>query len=154
MPVKIRNSFVSNSSSSSFICEICNHTEAGWDSSPIEDFGFVRCVNDHTFCEEHLPEGAEYSSAYEVPENVCPICNFEEPSYPELKRYFAKETNISEDTVFQEVKKVNKRRRVLRDHEYVEFVLREKNTTIDNVLNELKEKFETYSKFKEYYRSK
>jgi hypothetical protein len=153
MGIKIRNSFVSNSSSSSFICEICNHTESGWDAS-VEDIGFVRCENDHTFCEEHLLEGSEYDDANEVPENVCPICNFSEPSYPELKRYFTKETNISEDTVFQEVKKVNKRRRVLRDHEYVEYVLREKNTTIDILLNELKEKFETYSKFKEYYRSK
>jgi len=149
--LKKRSQFVSNSSSSSFICEICNHTESGWDAS-VEDIGFVRCENDHTFCEEHLLEGSEYESVGEIPEECCPICNFEEPSYPELKRYFAKETSISEDTVFQEVKKVNKRRRVLMDHEYVEFVLREKNTTIDNVLNELKEKFETYSKFQESYR--
>ena len=149
--MKTRSQFVSNSSSSSFICEICNHTESGWDAS-VEDIGFVRCENDHTFCEEHLLEGSEYESAGEIPEECCPICNFVEPSYPELKRYFAKETSISEDTVFQEVKKVNKRRRVLRDHEYVEFVLREKNTTIDNILNELKEKFETYAKFKESYR--
>lgn len=44
----IRLGFVSNSSSSSFICNICNGTESGYDAS-LSDFEMVECSNGHTF---------------------------------------------------------------------------------------------------------
>jgi hypothetical protein len=47
--MKIRNGFVSNSSSSSFVCCICGEEYSGWDSSP-SDFGGGTCVNGHEFC--------------------------------------------------------------------------------------------------------
>lgn len=50
--MKIRNGFVSNSSSSSFICEVSGVSESGWDASR-KDLGFVVCVNGHTFLEEY-----------------------------------------------------------------------------------------------------
>lgn len=50
--MKIRNGFVSNSSSSSFVCDVCGTTESGWDLS-ITDIGMVSCENGHTFCEHH-----------------------------------------------------------------------------------------------------
>jgi hypothetical protein len=53
--MKIRSGFVSNSSSSSFTCDICGNTESGYDASAAE-LGFKRCQNDHTFCEDHLIE--------------------------------------------------------------------------------------------------
>ena len=49
--MKIRNGFVSNSSSSSFTCEICGNSESGFDASPY-DLGFVVCINDHIICED------------------------------------------------------------------------------------------------------
>lgn len=161
---KKRLYFVSNSSSSSFTCEICNHVESGWDLS-YEDSGFVCCENDHTFCEEHLLEGyseheeskeddEESYSIGEIPEKFCPICNFSEPSYPELMQYFLKTTEISEKEVFEEIKKVNKRRKVLRDHEYVEYVLRLKELTVDGTLEKLKSEYVSYKNFKEFLRSK
>jgi hypothetical protein len=45
--MKIRQGFVSNSSSSSFICAICGEIEGGYDAS-LEDFGMFECVNGHT----------------------------------------------------------------------------------------------------------
>ena len=146
--MKTRLYFVSNSSSSSFVCEICNHSEVGYDGP--QSVGMVCCENDHTFCEEHLMEGAEYD--YEVPEKFCPICNFIEPSYPDLMSYFFKTTNISKDTVFEEIKKINRRRKVLRDHEYVEFCLRNLNTTIDELLNKLRNEFSSYTEFRKSIR--
>jgi len=51
--MKIRNGFVSNSSSSSFICEISGRVESGMDMG-IEDAGMYECVNGHTFDEDYV----------------------------------------------------------------------------------------------------
>lgn len=206
--MKIRTGFVSNSSSSSFTCEICGATESAWDGSPA-DCGFIDCEHGHIFCDEEkldiseedlnkdlirlLTECSEKDVAYyakkeklasweqrsldrakeilkEIDEGitpdvnlcdydcsatqiVCPICNFIEPSFYDLASYFLATTSITKDEVFAEIKKVNKRRRVLRNHEYVEYCLRKQDTTADKLLMEFKEKFGTYNKFKEYIRS-
>jgi len=47
--LKHRLSFVTNSSSSSFICDICGESHSGWDLSPY-DIGGGRCINGHKFC--------------------------------------------------------------------------------------------------------
>jgi hypothetical protein len=56
--MKIRNGFVSNSSSSSFTCEVCGETVSGMDMSRSES-GMVECENGHTFCESHEVAGTE-----------------------------------------------------------------------------------------------
>ncbi len=52
--MKMRNGFVSNSSSTTFACDLCNFREAGWDSSSIEDYGLIRCPEGHCVCREHI----------------------------------------------------------------------------------------------------
>lgn len=152
--MKTRKYFVSNSSSSSFICEICGRTEVVYDGDSRE-FGFVECENGHLFCEEEMIDTDGISDEELLDEDglllekYCPICNFIEPSYPELARYFKKTSGVTTDEVFAEIKKVNKRRKVLRDPEYVEFVLRKQNLTVDVLLKNLKEEFGSYKNFKE-----
>ena len=53
--MKIRNGFVSNSSSSSFICSFCGTVEAGYDMS-LSDANMVECINGHYICESHIDE--------------------------------------------------------------------------------------------------
>lgn len=50
--MKIRSGFISNSSSSSFVCDVCGEVQSGWDI-PIEDAGMYTCENNHTFCTDH-----------------------------------------------------------------------------------------------------
>lgn len=57
--MKFRKDFVTNSSSSSYICEICGRTESGWDMG-LSEAEMVCCVNGHTFCsDERLPISKE-----------------------------------------------------------------------------------------------
>ncbi len=48
--MKSRIGFVSNSSTSSYVCYVCNETEEGRDASPGE-LGMKECVHGHTFHE-------------------------------------------------------------------------------------------------------
>lgn len=50
--MKIRQGFVSNSSSSSFTCDICKETESGWDLG-LQEAEMWQCKSGHTFCESH-----------------------------------------------------------------------------------------------------
>lgn len=50
--MKIRNGFVSNSSSSSFICDFCGRVESGMDMG-LTDAEMYTCELGHTFCDDH-----------------------------------------------------------------------------------------------------
>jgi len=50
--MKKRMGFVSNSSSSSFLCVCCGEIESGYDLS-MGDAGFCECSTGHVFCEGH-----------------------------------------------------------------------------------------------------
>lgn len=50
--MKYRNGFVTNSSSSSFICDVCGCVESGYDIG-ISDAEMVQCECGFTYCKEH-----------------------------------------------------------------------------------------------------
>jgi hypothetical protein len=52
--MKIRKGFVSNSSSTAFICLVCGATESGMDMG-IEDAEMAECKKGHVFCQSHSP---------------------------------------------------------------------------------------------------
>lgn len=51
--MKVRKGFVSNSSSSSFVCDISGVSAEGFELS-LEEARMYSCENDHTFCDEYL----------------------------------------------------------------------------------------------------
>jgi AraC-like DNA-binding protein len=87
---------------------------------------------------------------YEVPECVCPICQFIEYSEYDLSAYLLKEYGVSRDEVFVEVKKLNKRRRKLYENEYITYVCKKFDLNPTEIVAAWKEKFGTYNKFREW----
>lgn len=193
--MKFRSDFVTNSSSSSYVCEICGESGSGWDAS-VEDFDMFECENGHVLCQEHMlnpsreeqineilkndywnEETREYDlhytreeleamdddelfetllgseRYYEVPECLCPICQFEEYSENDMAQYLLKEYKVSRDEVFAEIKKTNKRRRKLYDHEYIAYVVSKFGLNLGEIQASWKEKYKTYAEFIDRLRS-
>lgn len=199
---KYRLGFVSNSSSSSFVCDVCGFEASGWDMC-LSECEMFECENGHTLCNEHMIKptkewlkdyiykikqeykisdedfnnwvkdedidldnlsednikdfdyeyGGGEALVYNVPECLCPLCNFEELDMDDAMAYLLKTTPYTETEVFEYVKSINKRRKKLRPVEYVEYVCSKlgKNTTI--LLSEIDERFEgSYKKFLEFIR--
>lgn len=144
--MKIRNGFVSNSSSSSFICEICGlkaYSQSG-EIEYCEDVEMKYCNEDgdHTYCVEH-----------ENDEGVCPICSYQILSLFDAESYLQKTTTYTREEAFKEIKEINKRRKVLRTGEYMEYCLKKIGKTSDDLFNEIKSKYIDYNDFRKYLRS-
>lgn len=196
--MKYRKDFVTNSSSSSFVCEICGRTESGYDLG-LSESEMVECVNGHIFCRDEMlsvpdrdtlmryiiengfnndlwdenirgyrdyaiEELSNYDEEelfnkfcsgggyYDVPECVCPICQFIEYSEEDLGLYLEKEYGVSRDEVFEKVKQLNKRRRKLYENEYITEVCQRFNLNQTEIVASWKERFGTYSEFSKYIR--
>lgn len=195
--MKFRKDFVTNSSSSSYVCEICGRSESGWDIG-LSECEMMECVNGHVFCCDEALErptkkemikiimenawnrrwsSTTYSDVevsedellemdedtlfdnfmsdggyYEVPECVCPICQFIEYSEYDLSAYLLKEYGVSRDEVFAEVKQLNKRRKKLYENEYITYVCKKFDLNPTEIVASWKEKFGTYEKFKASFR--
>ena len=197
--MKFRSTFVTNSSSSSYVCEICGRTESGWDLG-LSECEMMECVNGHVFCcdealefpskedmikmilenewnrrrwdseirdyrdfseeelivmedDELFNDFCSESGYYEVPECVCPICQFIEYSEYDLSAYLLKEYKIPGEEAFEEVKKFNKRRRKLYENEYITYVCKKFDLNPTEIVAGWKDKFGTYESFKKWLRS-
>lgn len=130
--MKLRMGFVSNSSSSSFICDITGNVESGMDLS-LEDAGMVECVNGHTFGEDFLlgtlddiveelgkePRDYEldaYALRFEIPEKYCPICQLQKMTKDDMLKYLLKKTHLIEADVISEVAETFKSYKELKEH--------------------------------------
>lgn len=197
--MKYRKDFVTNSSSSSYVCEICGRTESGWDLT-LSEIEMLECVNGHTICTDEaleLPDKAEMvrmvmelgcnrvyqrvdddygwvdlteeevaakdedelwfdmlteGGFYEVPECVCPICQFIEYSDDDMSAYLEREFKVSREEVFAEVKKNNRRRKKLYNSEYIAEVCRRFDLMPHEIVAEWKQRFSSYSEFYDYLR--
>lgn len=118
--MKFRKSFVTNSSSSSYICEYCGKEASGWDMS-LSEAEMIECVNGHTVCEECIDSKTlkylydNYADEdkdtywedwrYELPEEYCPICSFDVFLDSDILKFLEKFHSINMDDIKDEIKK-------------------------------------------------
>ena len=186
--MKYRKDFVTNSSSSSYICEICGEVVSGMDAS-LRDCEMMQCINGHVFCadealakpsktemikmvledkynKEHYSEQSlnnmteerifdeilSEDGYYDVPECVCPICQFIEYSEQDMSAFLLKEYGVPRDEVLKMVKTINKRRKKLYDSDYIAEACRRFNLIPADIVATWKNRFGTYANFAEYLR--
>lgn len=181
--MKYRLDFVTNSSSSSFICDVCGAHVEGWDMS-LSEAEMYECVNGHTICEDELLEkpnfreflesviddedkellnsevdeyelesmAMDYEFRYYLPEKYCPICNFVVYSESDMAQYLLKKIGVTRAEVFEEVKKINKRRKKLYDSEYIQYVCQKHSLDVNEIVKEIKDTYKTYKEFEQSIR--
>ena len=104
--MKIRTSLVSNSSSSSFICDVCGEDYSGWDAC-LSEAEMFQCEYGHTVCLSHTIgeiDEDEGDYPYEVSEKNCPLCSFEKVDTDAALRYLLKSLNMTEDQLLKKLK--------------------------------------------------
>ena len=102
--MKKRTGFVSNSSTSSFICDVCGTVEAGMDLC-LSDFEMSRCENGHTFHDSCVELNIEEDyDTYELPEKYCPFCNLELLTDQDAFKYTEIKYDTNKDKIKQEMK--------------------------------------------------
>lgn len=159
--MKIRLGFVSNSSSSSFTCDVCGETHSGWDIS-LEDAGMLECERSHVFCKEH--EIAELSVEIQRKQ----ILNYKYSS-EELKNQVEKmsddelEDLISEDPE-GEIEEILGDSptpsdlcpicnfKAISDNDVIKYLLKKANLKKNDLINVFKEEFGDYETLKKYIR--
>lgn len=102
--MKIRDGFVSNSSTTSFTCQVCGHTEAYSDCISLGEAGGCRCENGHVMCLEHRldPDG----DRYRVTAEKCPICSGTEMDLDLVELFLLKKLGWTKDQIWEEMKKL------------------------------------------------
>ena len=103
--MKIRKGFVSNSSSSSFICDVCGSDYSGMDAT-LEDADMFECENGHTFCTNHLVGDTigRIDDPYGISENRCPICKLVDITDNVIVEYYVRSSNKSREDIENEIK--------------------------------------------------
>lgn len=131
--MKIRQGFVSNSSSSSYTCVVCGETVSGMDLGHADDdygsTGMFDCERKHTVCKKHavgignfedLDEAIRaqapiqddesddfYDAYYKVSSKHCPICQMESFTDEDLLAWCLNRLCMPREMAEQQIKETN-----------------------------------------------
>jgi len=168
--MKIRNGFVSNSSSSSFICDVCGHDESGYDMT-INEAGMVECEHGHIFCECHLIGGEksyekireEFFKRDDINEVISDFVDSEEEVEDfinELKEDIDNFTEFYDDRIvgdYDEYVPIEKcplcSFKSISDEDFISFLKKDKEITKESIVKEISLKFKDYQEFKDWKKS-
>lgn len=102
--MKVRNGFVSNSSTSSFLCDFCGENVATYESEGLEDIGMFECMKGHTLCDIHALDDFSESERYDADSRHCPICQMQFVKDGDLIMYLLQRAGLSRTAITEEIK--------------------------------------------------
>jgi hypothetical protein len=160
--MKIRSGFVSNSSSSSFTCDVCGDTESGMDCSP-RDFDMETCVNGHTFCLSHA-EGLSEPTPESMKKEMVETINADTYLSESEKKIQLKEVAELEDDEVEDYYESEGFRddgvsecncpvcmlTTIADSDGYKYLLKKQGLTKKTLLKVVKDEFKTYKAFNDY----
>ena len=110
--MKIRRGFVSNSSTTSFTCDVCREHFAGMDLCA-RDVDHLMCINGHIFCQDKRLnnditvkyEDGDDEDEYGEDDSIhCPVCQMKTISLNDVHRYIFKKNGQTTKQVQEEIK--------------------------------------------------
>jgi hypothetical protein len=103
--MKVRTGFVSNSSSTSFTCNVCGTDYVLTDDMELSDIPAVICENNHHLCAKHLIDAsiADIDDCSYAPAQNCPICQFKCISKENIIKYLFQKNNVTMKDVEAEI---------------------------------------------------
>lgn len=154
--MKTRQGFVSNSSTTTFICQVCNEEVGGMDLC-IDDAGMFRCANDHTMCLSHALGGEylslqnkrdyviSYSSSSDENKEKAETLNDED-----FEEFFDSDSGFSYDIIYNYLPSLCPicQFQEADTDDIMKYLLLTCEKTKEQILNELKEKFGDYKDFR------
>ena len=179
--MKIRTGFVSNSSSSSFVCDVSGEIASGWDMS-LSDAEMYSCERGHIFCQNYaMCEINELSDETKIrlvaENNVSFSYDQERPRELRKKEYEENIKNfIDENDFYELIKRFDDDEDyseemqyssempaemcpicsfdVIRANDAVRYLYKKFNTSEEDVKAEIKEKFSSYDELVRYLTEK
>jgi len=144
---KYRKDFVTNSSSSSFVCDICGETASGWDMG-LSDAGMYQCENGHTICEGEAGSinWKEFLQEVIVKDDL-KLDELNDMDDGELED-LAMDYDFRYDMSQKYCPICNLSTYI--DGDMLKYLLKSRELTGDDILEEIKVKFGTYELFKKY----
>jgi len=157
--MKIRKGFVSNSSSSSYTCDVCGEEISGMDIS-LSEWEMFQCENGHTICESHEihvtddmkktmllnfttkwdDDGGE--SVRVKAKELIDGDGYWEDLFDETFEDYAYESPAARCPICQ-FKEISHK-------EAIEYIFKKNNITKEQIMEEMKNTFSDYAELKEY----
>lgn len=164
--MKIRQGFVSNSSSSSFVCDVCGYEISGFDIS-LDEYDMWQCENGHIFCNDHFDKDTKSDEAKEEMIKTDSYYKkkfkekfnkeIEEATNEELKKYIKE---YVEQDIFYEMRYelpetfcpcCNFTQMTSKD--IIKYFFKKHNVTYKILEEEMKKKFKDYKDFKKWLKT-
>jgi uncharacterized membrane-anchored protein YhcB (DUF1043 family) len=139
--MKIRKGFVSNSSSSSFVCDVCGEEESGMDFC-LCDVNMSMCEKGHTYCNNHTTKSTSNLTPEEKRDMV-----FKYHQEKSQKACVAEQ--LTEDSDYYEEDMPSFccpccQFDSITSEQIIEYMLSERKQTTEDVKKEIKEKYQNY----------